>query len=135
MTLRDLMSSDVTDVFLVTDDFAEDIIRYPKSVVADAETITVVVDGGRLEGTREVSGDGRQLHQLEGTKLRDSLLLEMPRSQEINYPDGMGHGFDQFLIDGKIYNAKRDTSEDKFMQTVLVVRPQTSTTRKTQQRG
>lgn len=130
------MIDDVTDVFMNTDEHAEEWTWYPKSVVADAIPVRVVPSLAQLEGTREVQGDGRLLEQDAGTRLRESPQIEISSDYDITESDGKGHVFDQFKDRaGRIWNAKRVIGRDHAMQRVLVVRATEKVTRYQRRRG
>lgn len=135
MTLRDEMAADVNSVFLNTDEHARTITRYIKGASGNSEEIVAVVDAIDLDGTGAVEGDGRSIHNRQGTRVRNNVKLELPASITINYPDGMGANQDQFVIDGRVYHAKRQLSSDEWMQTVLVVSPEVRSVRSQQTRG
>jgi hypothetical protein len=135
MTLRDDMAADVTAVFLVTSEHAQTITRYVKGNPDDSESVIAVVDAIDLDGTGAVEGDGRSIHNRQGTRTRNNIRLELPASVAINYPDGMGANQDQFVINERVYHAKRQLASDEWMQTVLVVSPQVMAVRSQQPRG
>ncbi len=136
MTLKELMTADVSKVILNEDDFGTEIEWYPKGVLADKQLIIAVVFEDALEGTREVHGDGRTLHSDAGTNLRESVTLVISTDHLINSVKGGGnHGVDQFVVRGKRYTVKRVTGRNDDMQKVLCVRTRVTTTRRGERRG
>lgn len=129
MTLKSDIVSDATSVFLDTDEFAESITFWPKGVIADAETITAVVNRDHEEGTREAHGDGVVNDEhMAGHKIRTSLVLEIAATVSINHPPGR-FGPDLFKIDGETWALKRILGRDDGLVAILVVRTDKVTSR------
>ena len=136
MTLKELMAADVENVFLKEDDFAEDVEWYKGGDFNVGKTVVAIVVGDNLEGTREVHGDGRVLHSVAGTNLRDSYTLEISTKHEITGPKGAGsRDVDVFRIRDRIFTVKRVIGIDDDFQSVLCVRTEVNTTRRGERRG
>lgn len=134
MTLKADIIADAKGLFLNTNEFAEDVTRYPKGSTTGSEVIKAVVFLDAAEGTREVGGDGRKIHN-ERTAIRESVTIEVPIDQQINEPSGAGYGADQFLIAGVVYKVKRISGSDHGMKTVILVRPERKTVRQPKREG
>ncbi len=133
---QDIITAGET-IFGNTNDFAEEITRYPKGLSLGQEVITANVFFDAAEGTREVDGDGRVIHN-ERTSIRTSVTLEVLASQAINEPKGTGQEADRFEIpktSGKIYAVKRILGSDKGLKSVLIVRVDKKTTREPRRVG
>jgi hypothetical protein len=136
MTLREIITNDVSGVFMDINDFAEDVEWYPNGITGMGQTIKAIVSADDLEGTREVHGDGRVLHSGTGTNLRESLILDISTNYEINAVKGGGNrDLDIFKVDGKVYTVKRVMGRDDDMQSVLCIRTRVNTTRRGERRG
>jgi hypothetical protein len=133
LTLKQQMAADVEDVFLDTDAFADTITWYPKGDMSRGQSILAIVDTDQVEGTREVSGDGRVLHHEKGESLRQTARLEIAASIDIT--EAPHPKPDKFGISDKTWVVKRVLGSDAAMQTVLVVRQRKQLTRRGQTRG
>lgn len=136
MTVKTFMAADVDTVLLNTDEMAETWDYYPRGHAPDKTQVKVIPVPDRLDGTREVTGDGRVLHGEKGDKIRESQLLEMPAAVTITPTRGTGDEQDYFVNPaGEVWFAKRVIGIDADMQTVLCVRTIGLTTRRGQRRG
>lgn len=137
MTLKDVFNADVSSVFLDTDECAEVIARHPQGDTGSSDTMNVVIHAANLDGTREEPGDGRTIHNQEGTRIRESLLLEMSKANAatVTIPDGFTARPDQFEIYGRVYSAKRFIREDEYMATLLVIDNSAKSTKLQRPRG
>ena len=136
MSLKELMTADVENVFLNKEHFAEDVGWYKGGNLNVGETVVAIVVGDNLEGTREVHGDGRVLHSVAGTNLRESYTLEISTKYDITEPKGAGsRDVDVFKIRGRIFTVKRVIGIDEDFQSVLCVRTDVNATRRGERRG
>lgn len=143
MTLADDIRADVSAIFLNQNEFAETVQRYPadgSGNFGSPEDVVAIVVPDALEGTRELPGDGRTIHQQGFTAHRASITLLVPDEQEINVPTGAGKQGDMFkILNGSfagVYVVKRVTSGDTIgFKDVLVVRPERKLTREPRREG
>lgn len=137
MTLEEIMNDDVETVFLNTDEFAKEIDWLPLHNEANRTTILGVFIQDRLEGTREVMGDGVVLHLEEGQRIRESGTLETSSEYSFNAPIGDGSRLqDAFEIDGEKWLLKRIMGRDKGgMQALRLVKAKENVVRRGTKRG
>lgn len=105
-------------------DQKEDVVYWvPERKFHERQPISgVIVSEASLEGTNEVSGDGRFPQKPMELGTRESILLNIPRRHNLPYqktqdttaPDG-------FVVRGKYYRMQRKLSADEIYDTVLAV--------------
>jgi len=119
MTLKTRMASDVSDVFLRTDDFATDeVTRYPRGDRSVGSAITCVVDLDNETGT----GDAviPPVETMYGEERVRYGRLEMAKSVSVHC-DERKQDCDEFQIPGEgFWRALRVTGTDDDMQTVYI---------------
>lgn len=130
MTLASQIALDVSAVFLDTDDFAQTITHYPEDDRERRESIVAIFDRDDLEGASSgLDGDARRLHNEDASTVRESGVVECSTAVEVT--TGREQYNSTFLIGGQIWTAKRVLSIDADMQSVLVIRVASKTTRRT----
>lgn len=77
MTLKQQIADDAEDVFLDTDEFAEEIVRYIDGEANNQETLTAIVFWDDEAGTNEEAGEGRHIADRSGFPLLRTVKLEM----------------------------------------------------------
>ena len=105
-TLKQIISEDVTTVFLVDSDFAETITYYPQDNRDRGKEILAICDLDHEEGTNQVSGDGADLDDAKGERERRTAIIEIDATLVIS--DG-----DSFKIRDEMWFFKRNTGRDK----------------------
>lgn len=133
MTLAAQITSDVTDVFLETDDFADSTIKhYPKGDVSLEESVTGIFDEDDLTEATGGDGDGINLTNQRGIRIRRAGKLEISVDVEVT-EEAPNQKASTFKIDGEWWVCKRVVGKDKDgMQTVLLVNTDQKATRRTQ---
>lgn len=128
MTLKSIITSDASTVFLNADEFAEMVTFYVSGASTGHSHVLAVVIWDELEGTRESHGDGVTLNRDAGLAVRQSVKLELSISVPV---DDTHVPSDLFkLADGTMVAVKRILGKDIGMQTVLCVRRDNVTVRK-----
>ena len=129
MTLRDLIDSDVADVFHQTDEFAESIVHY-KVPGGTPETIAAIVDYDVLDPAVGRFGVASVVTDDRGVRIKERAILEISSDVEVTEEQAGGHEPSRFEIDGVIWIAKRVTAKDSAMQSVEVARTNQKATRR-----
>lgn len=112
MTLASQLVSDVSSVFLETDDFATSVTQYPLGVVANAVTLTAVFD--------QDDDNGQPGHDsMFGNRLMRQARLELAATVTVTCGETHRER-DTFLIAGILWGAVRIIGRDSAMQTILV---------------
>jgi hypothetical protein len=132
-TLSDLISSDVSDVFLDTSDFAESVVHFhPDRAKA---TVTAIVDRDDMLKPPEGSGASRVIEDLDGERgaqLRTWAKVELAASVEVAFMGTrVDHKHSEFeFADGSRWKAVAPEGSDSAMQAVWCSRIERATTRK-----
>lgn len=134
--LRTLMATDAADggTFFPTSSgspvgFNETVTFYPQYDSANAQTVNAMVIRDRLEGTREVRGDGNVFNRDDGRSVRRSVTiicaasLNVRQKQPLRDPDAFVDS------DGVTWIVKRIEAQDEYLQDVLCVHRDDSTVR------
>ena len=129
MTLASQMTTDVVQVFLNTEDFAQVVTHYANGDESSGASMTVIWFPDALEGSNENEGDGRVLHRDTGDKIRQSGLLEVANTESVTELK------DTFLINSELWALKRIIGKDANMMTLLVVKTDKIKTRRQRRRG
>lgn len=87
MNLSDLMATDVDDVFMVTDDFAETMIRY---IGGDSGNTSSIVGIFTPESTQPNDGRGRGYDHMATLALSSAVTLKVG--------DALKHGNDRYEV-------------------------------------
>lgn len=117
MSLKELMIADVDDVFLNIDDHADDVTRYPLGVIANAVTVTAVVDFVRATTQNEFG----LVDVVTGTMLIGSAVTV--------------HRNDTWLIDGNLYVTTTITPSDMRGMKIVEVKATAAVQRNAESRG
>ncbi len=115
-TLKTVMSNDVDDVFLDTDEHGESVTLYKFGDLDQAVSLTANVDEAHLEGSREVEGDGVYPYR-ENNVVRESIVIGVPAATAVQDPQGRRP--DVFVWDSKQWTAMRVMGRDGGMKDVL----------------
>jgi len=120
-TLKSVMSDDVDDVFLDTDEHGHALTLYKGGDPnCTPVSLTGNVDEAHLEGSREVQGDGIYPYRPEGNVQRESIIFSIKSS--IAIADHQSRRPDVIKWDGKYWTVMRVTGRDADMMDVLCAR-------------
>lgn len=114
--------------------FAESIVYYPGGSTADKETVVGIWDADNLPGRNQMDGEGANLETRGGRRIRQTILLELPASVEV---DEHGDPPDVFkrVSTGEVVAVKRIVGKDSHQVTVECVRNQPDASRYQARRG
>lgn len=114
MTLADLIKSDVDDVFLDTDEFAESVTHWPAGVEANAATITAIV-------VRDAEDQGVAVSDDAGEQIAKTAHFLVDDDESITVED---REIDRDIFvtsDGDTWRAVRIVGRDAGMLTIEAV--------------
>lgn len=123
MTLADQIVSDVSDVFLKTDEHAETVTHYPQDDRLNGVSRTALVF---LDEEDDAGGD---VMDRSGERIHRQCLLELPASVTVNC-ENEARRHDTFLIGGELWRAHRIRGRDAGAQTVELRRNEQITTKR-----
>ena len=128
MTLADRIERATTQFMLSSDYFAESILYYPGGSVADKETVVGIWDADNLPGRNQMEGEGANLETRGGRRIRQTILLELPASLEVDEHADPPDVFKR-VSSGEVAALKRIVGKDNDQITVECVRNQPDASR------
>ncbi len=148
MSLNDLISEIANEVWVNDDYFGELIAVMPRRDKRIPKLIPAVVNRDHEIGSNEVPGDGKTPDTDMGTRIRNSMVIEVPACADIDHrrsPEDVVWTFTdaceakEFIEGnravGERWVLKRRLSSDRGMKTYLCVRPDVKTRKKSKELG
>ena len=131
MTLAAQITADVTDVFLVNDDFATSITHYPAGDETAGATVLAIVDYDFMDEDSGGDGGGTELSNERGVRVRQTAKLEIPIGTTVTEERGKLKP-STWLISSVKWTTLRVLGKDDDMQLVVITRTDQKITRRTQ---
>ncbi len=129
MALYDYMFENSAELLL--ERLGDEIEHYPAGDVSLGQTLTALVSLHALDQPSGGDGDGINLTNERGTRIRQTGFLELPPDVEVS-EESPNQKASIFVIDGQHWTCKRVIAKEVSFQSVEIVRVDQKSTRRTQ---